>query len=288
MLVALSSDKGSPGTTTSALALASAWSGSTLLVESDLFGGDLGVRLRRRREGALPEAPTVLTVAAASRTSSASDLASRHAHQFTRDLAVVPGHLCAEQAAGGVDWQALGVALAASSVPVFVDLGRVQAASPLVGVAALADLVVVVGRASPGSVVRLRERLNRLIPAVASHRAAPAGRRVRVYPLLVSSARHGRADVADVCRVLDDSRARPFVAGAGFLAWDPKAVARLETGEDPRGRLSRTELMRSADVVWKEIGGLVKHATEASLRAAEVPSADDRRSSKQRSVRSLT
>ena len=250
------SDKGSPGTTTSALALASSWPGPTLLVETDLFGGDLGVRLRTRRDGALPEAPTVLTVAAAARTSREPDLISRHAHHFTEAVSVVPGHLCAEQAAGGVDWEALGSALAASEVPVFVDLGRVQAASPLVGVAALADLLVVVGRPDTGSVIRLRERLNRLVPAMAGHRAARRGHIPRVYPLLVSAGRHGPANVADLRQVLRESTAHPFMAGVGFLALDPRAVTRLETGADPAGRLSRTELMRSAHAVCHDISGL--------------------------------
>ena len=154
-------------------------------METDLFGGDLGVRLRTRRDGALPEAPTVLTVAAAARTSREPDLISRHAHHFTEAVSVVPGHLCAEQAAGGVDWEALGSALAASEVPVFVvTSGECR-------------------RRHPWSVSRpwlicwwwsddrtqvlssgLRERLNRLVPAMAGHRAARRGRIPRVYPLL--------------------------------------------------------------------------------------------------------
>lgn len=257
MLIALCSDKGSPGTTTSAFALASVWSGSTLVVETDLFGGDLAVRLRTRRGDALPEAPTVLTVAAAARTSSDPDLVSRYAHPFTEAVAVVPGHLCAEQAGRGVDWESLGSALAASEVPVFVDLGRLQAASPLVGLAARADLVVVVGRPVPGSVIRLRERLARLVPAMAAHPAAQRGRSPRVYPLLVSAGRHGPANVADLRRVLRDSPANPFVAGAGFVSLDPGAVCRLERGEEPMKRLSRTALLRSAGAVCDDFVALL-------------------------------
>ena len=257
MLIALCSDKGSPGTTTSALALASAWAGSAVLVETDLFGGDLAVRLRTGRGDALPEAPTVLTVAAAARTSCDPDLVSRYAHTFTGSLAVVPGHLCAEQAGRGVDWELLGSALAASEVPVFVDLGRLQAASPLVGLAARADLVVVVGRPVPGSVIRLRVRLNRLVPAMAAHPAAQRGRSPRVYPLLVSTGRHGPANVADLRRVLRDSPAHPFVAGAGFVAMEPGAVSRLERGEEPTKRLSRTALLRSAGAICDDVTALL-------------------------------
>ena len=46
MLIALCSDKGSPGVTTTALALGSAWVTPVVVVEADLAGGDLAIRLR--------------------------------------------------------------------------------------------------------------------------------------------------------------------------------------------------------------------------------------------------
>ena len=254
MLVAVCSDKGSPGATTTALTLASAWSGRAIVVEADPGGGDFAIRLRTSDGAALPEAPTVLTVAAAARTNRAPDLALRHAHRLTDDVAVIPGHLAPEQSAGVSEWESCGSALAASQVPVFVDVGRLHAGSVVLPVAAMADVVVVVARPDPGSVIRLRERLRRLAPALAAH----GGRPPRLLPVLVALGRHGAADVEDLRRILADSPARPFVVGSTFVAFDPGAVARLEAGEDPGGRLARTQLLRTARAVATQLTSLVE------------------------------
>lgn len=253
MLIGVCSDKGSPGVTTTALSLASAWNGQAIVVEADPGGGDLAIRLRTRDGAALPEAPTVLTVAAAARTSRTPDLALRHAHRLTDDVQVISGHLTPEQSAGVVEWASLGSALAASQVPVFVDLGRLHAGSVVLPVAAMADVVAVVARPDPGSVIRLRERLRRLAPALAGQ----GGRPPRLLTVLVSLGRHGAADVEDLRRILADSPARPFLIGSSFVAFDPGAVARLECGEDPQGRLARTPLLRTARLVASELASLV-------------------------------
>lgn len=254
MLIAVCSDKGSPGTTSAALALASAWPQPALLVEADPYGGDLAIRLRTGSGAALPESPTVLTVATAARTSTASDLVSRYAHHVNDQVSVVPGQMVAEQIRGIEDWEPFAAALTASGLPVVADLGRVHAASPVLPVAAHADVVVVVARPDPGSVIRLRERLSRLVPALAAHRGAPP----RLFPLLVSPARHGRADAADLQRILAGTPAGPLVVGSAFLAHDPAAVTRLEAGETPGGRLGRTALLRSAHAVAATVASLVE------------------------------
>ena len=96
MLVALCSDKGSPGTTITALALASAWPEPAVVVEADAYGGDLAIRLRTQAGDALPEAPTVLTLATAARTARDSDVVTRYTQRINDQVAVVPGHLLAE------------------------------------------------------------------------------------------------------------------------------------------------------------------------------------------------
>ena len=253
MLIGVCSDKGSPGATTTALTLASAWPTQALVVEADPNGGDLAIRLRTKDGAALPEAPTVLTVAAAARTSRSPDLTARYAHRLTEGVSVIVGQLAAEQSAGVVDWESFGSALAASEAAVFVDLGRLHAGSRLMPVAAMADVVIIVGRPDPGSVIRLRDRLNRLAPEL----AAIGGRPGRLFPVLVSVNRHGRADVDDLSRILAESPARPFLVGAAFLAFDPRAVGRLESAEEPAGRLARTPLLRTARDVTAELRRLL-------------------------------
>lgn len=254
MLLAVCSDKGSPGATTTALVLASAWPSPAVLVEADPYGGDLAIRLRSKSGAALPEAPTVLTVATTARTSNSPALVSRYAQHLNDQVSVVSGHLVAEQATGVADWGPFAAALAASPAPVIADLGRLHAASPVLSLAARADAVLVVARPDAASVIRLRERLNRLVPALAAHR----GSAPRMFPLLVSARRHGPADVADLQRILAETSAGPLIAGAGFIANDPGAVARLERGESPTGRLVRTSLLRTSHVVAQTLSNLLQ------------------------------
>ncbi len=263
MFIALCTDKGSPGVTTASLVLASAWRGPALVVEADASGGDLGIRLRAPGGSALPDAPTVLTVAAAARAKHGDDVVSRYAHQLSKDVAVVPGPIAAEQLTGVGDWEPLGDALGSSAVPVFADLGRLHGGSRLMPVAARADLVIVVGGPDPVSVIRLRDRLVRLTPELAAH----GGRPPRLLALLIAPGRHGPGHVADLRRILDETSAKPFIAGLGFLAHDPAAVKRLEVGEDPSGRLARSPLMRSARIVTDGLANLV---APAALPAAAV------------------
>ena len=248
MLIGVCSDKGSPGTTTTALALASACADRTVLIEADPQGGDLAIRLRIKG-AALPEAPTVLTVATAARANRTADLLEQHAHPFTEGVSVISGALVAEQVAGVGDWEPLGDVLADSAVPVVVDFGRLHSGSRLLQVAARVDLMVVVGRADAGSVIRLRERLVRLAPALAAHRGCPP----RLVPVLVCQPRHAQADLGDLRRILSETPAKPFLGAFGHVALDPASVRRLEAGEDPHGRLARTPLLRSAKLLGDQL-----------------------------------
>jgi len=263
MFIALCTDKGSPGVTTTSLVLASAWRGPALVVEADTAGGDLGIRLRAPGGSALPETPTVLTVTTAARANHGDDVVSRHAHQLTKDVAVVPGPIAAEQLTGMGDLQPLADVLASSAVPVFVDLGRLQGGSRLMPVAARADLVILVGRPDPASVIRLRDRLVRLAPELAAHRGGPP----RLFTLLIAPGRHGPGHVADLRRIVDETSAKPFITGLGFLTHDPAAVKRLEVGEDPTGRLARGALMRSARIVADSLTQLVAPSARSTAAA---------------------
>lgn len=249
MLVAVCADKGSPGVTTAALAVAAAWPSAAVVVEADPYGGDLAIRVRTRAGAALPEAPTILTLATAARTHEDPELVQRYAHRLNDQVGVVPGHLVAEQISGVRDWTPLATCLAGSTVPIVADLGRIHSGSPVMPVAAAADALVVVARGDVGSVIRLRERLVRLIPAIAAMRGAP----LRVFPLLVTNSRHGAGDTADVTRLLRDSPAGPLISSVGYLALDLPAVRRLEAGDDPHGRLARTALLRSARVFARQL-----------------------------------
>ena len=107
MLIAVLCDRGSPGATTTALALGAASAEPTVVVEADPYGGDIALRCTDPHGKPFPETPTVLTVATAARTSLAPDLVISYAHEVTGSTRLVPGHLSAEQSAGITDWEPL-------------------------------------------------------------------------------------------------------------------------------------------------------------------------------------
>jgi len=264
MYIALCGDKGAPGVTTSALALASAWPGPAVVVEASPSGGDLAIRLHPKGS-VLPETPTVLSVLTASRNIREQDPVSTHAHVLNSTTAVVPGPALAEQIANIGDWSPLAEVLGRTQTPVFADLGHLHASSPMLGIAARADVVVVVSRPDMASVVRLRERMSRLATDLAQLRGAAP----RLFSLLISTNRHGAADLADLRSVLAETPAMPFLVDAGFLAYDAPAVRRLEAGEEPAGRLSRTDLLCTSRAVASQLERVAGSLTQVAAASAQ-------------------
>lgn len=259
-MIAVAADKGSPGATVTALALASAWPTPATLVEVDPWGADLPLRVRRRGE-VLADRETVLSLATAAtardsgdRIPESGDLVDRYAQDLSDRVRVVPGPLSAERAVVVPNWRALAKVLAGSVRPVIADLGRLHAASPSVPIAAAADVLVVVCRGEVGSVLRLRERVTALVPVLAELR----GSAPRLVPVVISSRRHGPGAAADVQAAVMSTTAGPFIPLVGWLAWDPRAVEALYRGEEPTGRtLARTALMRSATVLATQVSQAV-------------------------------
>lgn len=249
MFVAVCCDRGAPGSTTSALALGVASPEPSVVIEADPYGGDLALRCRTKDGAALPETPTVLTVATAARTATSPEVVSEYAHPFTDHTGLVPGHLTAEQSAGVTDWTPLARLLERSSAPMVVDLGRIHSHSPSLPLAAAADVLVAVTRPDLGAVVHLRERLARLVPPVAELRGRPPV----LLPVVIAPRRVGPTHAAQIGEVLGDTAAGPVLAGVGWLAWDPRGVQQLERGA-VTGRRARTALLRSAATVMGQVG----------------------------------
>lgn len=147
MLVGLCSVKGSPGVTTTALALAARWPGAEpVLLEADPAGGDLGVRF------GLPSAPGLVSLAAASRRTRDPALFAEHCQVLPGGLAVVVGPLGAAQARAALEilgTRGLGLLRTVAADPtslVLVDAGRVDLASPAVALLRGATAVLVLAR----------------------------------------------------------------------------------------------------------------------------------------------
>lgn len=265
-LVALFSDKGSPGVTTLALALGHAWPTPVALVELDPAGGDLALRLTdgAGRPVLAPE-PGLITFAAAARRDAAPSLAE-HGQLLSgaSGLFVVPGLSAPEQASAMAGlWGAVVTSMAASAESdVIADLGRLHPHSPVHAAAAVADVLIGVCAAEPAAMLRLRNRMRHVLDGL----EPKPGRRAGV--VLVAADRHAEDSVQAMCEVLSAGGVPAEVVGA--LVVDPTAVRALHLG-DASPRVQRSLLMRSARNLLSAITPL----TES--RFAALPSAQRRR-----------
>ncbi|UUZ59584.1 hypothetical protein [Nocardioides sp. B-3] len=133
-----------------------------------------------------------------------------------------------------------------AEVDVIADLGRLDRTSLVMPLAEHSTHLLTVAAAALESVMHLREDVQDLMGALAQAGAIP------VFPVLVGpDARAGR-DRADLDGMLDEAgiAVRPTLS----LPIDPKALARLEQGESPSGRLGRTLLMRGAKNLAASLG----------------------------------
>lgn len=268
MLFAICADRGAPGSTTTALALAAARGLPAVVVEADPYGGDLALRIRHDGNP-LPTTPTVLSVSAGrsgqGRTSGPRtslerpgeaqerrhrDLWRDGSHEVSEHVRVVPGFMAAEHGTS-MAWPVLASALEAQSVPVFADLGRIHTGSPSLAVAAAADALIPVCRSDMASVQHMVDRLELLVPAIADRNGRPPV----VLPVVVAPRQHGNAIANSVAEILGETAVGPTLRGVSWLAWDPAAVAQLENGADPWTKpLRKSPLMRSAHKVMWMVG----------------------------------
>lgn len=243
MLIVVCSDKGSPGATTTALALGASWPERVAVVEADPRGGDLASWLL---PGAVsPSADTVLELgAAARRDAHSTGLVLDHATGLTERLGLVPGIRIAEQAAELEKmWQPLADAMWCSDVDVIADVGHLHADSPAIPVAAAADKVIVVGRPTIPSIGRLPERLANLTTTLDVRR----DRHPVLVPVIIGPRRRADLDTSRLLAMLAGSHAKP--TWIGHLPFDTPAVSRLVDGHLESERLARTPLMRSCAVL---------------------------------------
>ena len=240
-LVGLASVKGSPGVTSTSLALAAAWPRPAVLLEADPAGGDLTFRTRAAHGGVLYARRSILSLAAAARAGSpAPTLVLEHSQRLSCGVDVVPGFTTASQSHGLANlWSDLGAACQASSVDVIVDLGRLDGRSPLLPLARSVDLLLMVAAATLASAAHLTEALADVAAATARHGAGP-----RFVPVLVGPDDSAERDCADLDELLRGSVVP--TAAALPIPYDAAALARLEHGDRPSGRLGRTLLLRRA------------------------------------------
>lgn len=259
MLVTLASSKGSPGVTSAALVLAAAWPRPVTLVEADPSGGDLALRCRHPGGGELAPSPNILSLAARAHTgmtdqgtehegAGVPDAVSSSAQPLASGVHAVLGLTAPGQASGLTGlWPAIAQACTDAGADVIADLGRLGVGSATLPLAGKAAAVLLVASARLDSVVHLRETAREL----ATEPALGLGRRVAMWPVLITLDRHAVADCADVDEVL--ASAGVSAHPSRHLSFDPPALRRLEAGEAASGRLGRTLLLRSARALAEQL-----------------------------------
>jgi hypothetical protein len=238
-LYALVSPGGSPGVTTSALALTLSWPSPVILAECDSSGGDI---LAGLFAGHLPATKGLVSLALAAGQSPDAAAAALW-HQLIelddeRSRLLLAGVSDPRQGAGlAAAWPVLAAALAALPSDVIADCGRLDATAPPY-VLTVASLAVLVMRPSLRQVSRARPRVEMLTQIM--------GGPQRVVLLVVGEGTHSAREIGKALGV----------AVAGSLPQDGKTAGVLSDGAGSRRALAARPLIRAA-------GGLGR-----SLRAA--------------------
>jgi hypothetical protein len=255
VLIAVAADKGAPGVTTTAVALAAVWPRPVLLAECDPAGGDLVYRLPGEGGGRLDPRRGLLSLAVAARRDLQPTQLWAHAQKLRGGLDVLLGVTSAEQGAGLEPlWGPVGSVLAGlPQADVIADCGRLGPDGAYYDLLAHAAAVVLVTRPSLGEVVRLRDRAAAVSLAVRQR----GGQDARIGVLVVADHRMFSRALAEVGQVLGT------VSMLGGIAFEPRS-AELLRGEWG-GRLDKSLLIRTAREVAGQLAG---PPTVASGRAA--------------------
>jgi hypothetical protein len=256
-LIAIAADKGSPGVTTTAVALAAVWPRRVLLAEADPAGGDLVYRSAGAHGGVLNPNSGLLSLAATARHGLAAEQLWDHAQPLTGGLDVLVGLGGAEQAAGLTGlWPMLGQAFATlaqspnGAADVIADCGRIGPDSPTLELFPHASLVLLVSRTAPENLARVRDRAGALSAKLhGSQRGAAALGHPPIGVLLIAEASQNAKLAAQVNEMLVASQISARVVGT--LAHDP-AGAEMLSGRR-RGRLDKSLLIRSARQVSTDV-----------------------------------
>jgi len=246
-LIAIASDKGAPGVTTAALALAAVWPRPVLLAECDQAGGDLVYRFPAAGGGHLDPRRGVLSLAVVARRGMQPHQVWEHVQKLHGGLDVLAGVTNAEQGAGlSLLWGPIGKALAAlPQADVIADCGRLGADGPLYDLLVEATTVVLVSKVQVADVIRLRDRASAFAAA-----AQTRGRRgFGVGVVVVAEHKKFRAALGEVQHVLGQANAPATVLGG--IAHDTKGADLL--GGEWGGSLDRTMLIKTAREVAAQL-----------------------------------
>jgi hypothetical protein len=252
-LIALAADKGAPGVTTTAVALAALWPRRALLAEADPAGGDLVYRSVGGNGRPLDPSTGILSLAATARRGIAAEQLWDHAQRLSGGLDVLIGLATSEQAAGLTgQWTALGRAFAElaqsphqeAAADVLADIGRLDANSPANALLPNAALLLLITRALPESIAHVRDRAAALHNKLHGPQrgAAAALGQPQIGVVLIAEPQQGGKIAGQINEMLIASQSGARVVG--LIADDPAGAEQLAGRR--RGRLDKSLLVRSA------------------------------------------
>ncbi|MFD4574898.1 hypothetical protein ACFWNK_20575 [Streptomyces sp. NPDC058417] len=256
-LIAIAADKGSPGVTTAAVALAAVWPRRVLLAETDPAGGDLVYRSAAAHGGPLNPNTGMLSIAATARRGLVPDQLWDHVQPLNGGLDVLVGLGTAEQATGLTGlWPTLGHAFAAlgdspgQPADVIADCGRISGDSPAVDLFPHAALVLLLARTEPEAIARVRDRAAAL--SVRLH-GGPRGAASLATPLIGVVLVTDTGTAGTMSGQVNDMlvHAQTGARVLGTLAHDPAGAQQLAGRR--RGRLDKSLLIRSARKVTADL-----------------------------------
>ncbi len=245
-LVSVASAKGSPGVSTTALALAARWPGQCLLADLDPAGGDVALRYRDEDGDPLDTDRGLLSLGVAVRRGTESAQLADHLQRLSGGLDALVGVSSPSQVQGlGAAWGHVGRLLARQpEADVIADCGRVVPGSATIPVLQASDVVLFVTDSSLEQVAHLRERIRNMADVLRPGDVDG----IPVAVAVIASYRDTRA-AADLQQLLDSARLPVTVLGV--IADEPRSAHVLRTGH---GRIGRGSLLlRSVDGVVDKI-----------------------------------
>lgn len=256
-LIAVAADKGAPGVTTTAVALAAVWPRRALLAEADPAGGDLVYRSVGQNGNSLDPNTGMLSLAATARRGIAAEQLWDHAQPMSGGLDVIVGLGNSDQSAGLTRlWPTLGRAFAAlaesphGGADVIADCGRVGVDSGSLELFSHASLVLLVARALPEQIARVRDRASSLSARLHGTQRGAAALGTPLIGVLLVTEPSGAAKVAaQVNDMLTASQSGARVLG---VIADDVAGAEQLAGRR-RGRAEKSMLVRSIRKVASDL-----------------------------------
>jgi hypothetical protein len=255
-LITVAAAKGSPGATTTALAMGALWPRQVLVAECDVSGADISLRMSAEDGGVLDAERGLLSLAAAGRKGLSSDLVLAHCQRVIGGLDVLVGPRVPEQAAGLTNlWPQLGPALdGLTGYDVIADCGRIGASTPQTALIRASRLFVLVCTIDPSSVVHTRERLTTLAPTLDP--TSPVGTPIAVAVI-------GPPKAHDAVSQVRESLARTEIPlqAVWHVAADPKGAGFFKGSV--LGRADKTLLVKTVRPAVEQAAALVEPFFEA-------------------------